>query len=76
MAGFRLGMTLLRRGGLFVAVGLPATSEGNIEINPFDPEGTDWYGEATMRRAERAYDAWNTLEVVSERYDRKVAGSH
>jgi propanol-preferring alcohol dehydrogenase len=36
MAGFRLGMQLLRPKGLFVAVGLPATSEGNIEINPFE----------------------------------------
>lgn len=35
MAGFRLGFDLLRKGGLFVAVALPATSEGNIEINPF-----------------------------------------
>jgi propanol-preferring alcohol dehydrogenase len=36
MAGFRLGLKLLRRKGLFVAVGLPATSEGNIELNPFE----------------------------------------
>ena len=36
MAGFDLGMKLLRRNGLFVAVGLPATSEGNIELNPFE----------------------------------------
>jgi alcohol dehydrogenase, propanol-preferring len=36
MAGFGLGLKLLRKGGLFVAVGLPATSEGNIEINPFE----------------------------------------
>jgi propanol-preferring alcohol dehydrogenase len=36
MAGFGLGMKLLRRKGLFVAVGLPATSEGNIELNPFE----------------------------------------
>jgi propanol-preferring alcohol dehydrogenase len=35
MAGFRLGFDVLRKGGLFVAVALPATSEGNIEINPF-----------------------------------------
>ena len=35
MAGFDLGLKLLRRGGLFVAVGLPATSEGNLELNPF-----------------------------------------
>jgi propanol-preferring alcohol dehydrogenase len=36
MAGFRLGLDLLRKGGLFVAVGLPPTSEGNLEINPFE----------------------------------------
>jgi propanol-preferring alcohol dehydrogenase len=35
MAGFRLGFDLLAPRGLFVAVGLPATSEGNIEFNPF-----------------------------------------
>ena len=35
MAGFNLGFNALRKGGLFVAVALPATSEGNIEINPF-----------------------------------------
>jgi len=36
MAGFRVGFQVLRRGGLFVAVGLPASSEGNIELNPFE----------------------------------------
>jgi propanol-preferring alcohol dehydrogenase len=35
MAGFDLGLAMLRRGGLFVAVGLPPTSEGNLQINPF-----------------------------------------
>ena len=35
MAGFDLGLKLLRRGGLFVAVGLPPTSDGNLELNPF-----------------------------------------
>jgi propanol-preferring alcohol dehydrogenase len=35
MAGFDLGLQLLRRKGLFVGVGLPASSEGNISINPF-----------------------------------------
>lgn len=32
--GFRLGLDLLRKGGLFVAVGIPPTSDGNIELNP------------------------------------------
>ena len=36
LAGFRLGLQLLRRSGLFVAVGLPATAEGNLELNPFE----------------------------------------
>ena len=36
MAGFQLGLQLLRRAGLFVGVGLPATSEGSIQINPFE----------------------------------------
>lgn len=35
LVGFDLGIQLLRRSGLFVAVGLPATAEGNLEINPF-----------------------------------------
>ena len=36
IAGFNLGLQMLRRGGLFVAVGLPATAEGNLELNPFE----------------------------------------
>ena len=36
MAGFRLGFDLLAPRGLFVGVGLPATSEGNLEFNPFE----------------------------------------
>ena len=36
MAGFNLGMQLLKPKGLFVAVALPATSEGNLQLNPFE----------------------------------------
>ncbi len=36
IAGFELGFRLLRPGGLFVAVGLPPTSDGNFSINPFE----------------------------------------
>jgi len=35
MAGFDLGFNVLRKGGLFVAVALPATNEGNFSVNPF-----------------------------------------
>jgi propanol-preferring alcohol dehydrogenase len=41
IAGFRLGLKVLRRAGLFVGVGLPATSEGSLELNPFELFMTD-----------------------------------
>jgi propanol-preferring alcohol dehydrogenase len=36
LAGFELGLKMLRRGGLFVAVGIPPTSEGDIRLNPME----------------------------------------
>jgi len=36
LAGFKTGLKMLRKGGLFVAVGLPPASDGNLEINPFE----------------------------------------
>jgi len=36
VAGFQLGIQMLRQQGLFVGVGLPPTSDGNFEINPFE----------------------------------------
>jgi propanol-preferring alcohol dehydrogenase len=36
LAGFELGMGLLKRGGIFIAVGLPPISEGSISVMPFD----------------------------------------
>ncbi|MGE0733115.1 MAG: zinc-binding dehydrogenase [Acidimicrobiia bacterium] len=41
LAGFRLGMDLLRRGGLFIAVGIPADDEGGIELSPWALFGKD-----------------------------------
>ena len=35
VAGYDLGLRLLRKGGLFVGVGLPPTSDGNFQIDPF-----------------------------------------
>jgi propanol-preferring alcohol dehydrogenase len=35
VAGFDLGLKLLRKGGLFVGVGLPPTSDGAFQIDPF-----------------------------------------
>jgi alcohol dehydrogenase, propanol-preferring len=35
LAGFELGLRLLRRGGLFVAVGIPPTSDGSLQLDMF-----------------------------------------
>lgn len=35
VAGFDLGLRLLRKAGLFVGVGLPPTSDGGFQIDPF-----------------------------------------
>ncbi len=41
----------------------------------YDVEGTDWYGEATLRAVELAYDQWLTVNTSANRYDKKIAGS-
>ena len=65
MAGFTLGFRLLRPKGLFVAVGLPPTSEGNIELNPF---------EFFMRDATLIYSAVGTVQDMRELVDMAAAG--
>lgn len=41
IAGFELGMGLLKRGGIFIGVGMPAISEGSISVMPLDMLGRD-----------------------------------
>ena len=41
-----------------------------------DVEGSYWYGEARMRRAEGPYDSWNSCNDAADRFDRKIAGAH
>ncbi|MEZ4330966.1 MAG: zinc-binding dehydrogenase [Myxococcota bacterium] len=65
MAGFRLGFQLLRKAGLFVAVGLPATREGNIELNPF---------EFFMKDPTVIYSAVGTVQDMRELVDLAAAG--
>ena len=64
-AGFDLGMRMLRRGGLFVAVGIPPTSDGNIEINPF----MFFHTGITM-----IYSAVGTVQDMRELVDLAAAG--
>jgi propanol-preferring alcohol dehydrogenase len=36
LAGFELGLKLLKRGGVFISVGMPAASEGSLSLSPLD----------------------------------------
>ena len=65
MSGFRLGFDLLGPHGLFVGVGLPPTSEGNIEFNPF---------ELFMKDATVIYSAVGTVQDMRELIDLAAAG--
>jgi propanol-preferring alcohol dehydrogenase len=65
MSGFRLGFDLLGPHGLLVLVGLPPTSEGNIEFNPF---------ELFMKDATVIYSAVGTVQDMRELVDLAAAG--
>jgi alcohol dehydrogenase, propanol-preferring len=65
MAGFDLGFRLLRPGGLFVAVGLPPSSEGNLSINPF---------QFFLKDATLIYSAVGTVQDMRELVALAAAG--
>jgi alcohol dehydrogenase, propanol-preferring len=65
MAGFRLGFDLLGPHGLLVLVGLPPTSEGNIEFNPF---------ELFMKDPTVIYSAVGTVQDMRELVELAAAG--
>ena len=65
LAGFHLGLKMLRRSGLFVAVGLPPTSDGNLELNPF---------EFFMRDPTLIYSAVGSVQDMRELIDLAAAG--
>ncbi len=65
IAGFQLGLQLLRRSGLFVAVGIPATSEGPLQINPFE----FFYKDPTL-----IYSAVGNVQDMRELVDMAASG--
>ncbi len=65
IAGFNLGFGLLRPGGLFVAVGLPPTSDGPFSINPF---------EFFVKDATLVYSAVGTVQDMRELVALAAAG--
>ena len=62
LAGFDLGMQLLRKAGLFVAIGLPATSEGKFELDPF---------QFFMKEPTIVYSAVGTVQDMRARRPRR-----
>lgn len=48
---------------------------GDCIVLYHDAEGTNWYGEALMKRAEVPYDSHNESEMAARRFDNKVAGA-
>lgn len=65
LTGFDLGLQMLRRGGLFVAVGIPATSEGNLQLNPW---------EFFRRDPTLIYSAVGTVQDMRELVDMAAEG--
>lgn len=41
-----------------------------------DVEGTDWYGEPTLKSLEKVYDEGEIINRSARKYDAKVAGTH
>ena len=65
IAGFQLGLQVLRRGGLFVAVGIPASSEGPLQLHPF---------EFFMKSPTVIYSAVGNVQDMRELVDLAAAG--
>jgi propanol-preferring alcohol dehydrogenase len=65
LAGFDLGLRMLRKGGLFVAVGIPASSEGPLRIDPW---------EFFRRDPTLIYSAVGTVQDMRELVDMAAEG--
>ena len=65
VAGFDLGLSLLRKGGLFVGVGLPPTSDGTFQIDPF---------RFFLQDPRIVFSAVGTVQDMRELIDLAVAG--
>jgi len=65
LAGFELGLQMLRRGGLFVAVGIPPSSDGNLQLQPWQL----FLNDPTI-----IYSAVGTVQEMRELIDLAAAG--
>lgn len=65
LSGFDLGLAMLRKAGLFVAVGIPAASEGPLRIDPW---------EFFQRDPTLIYSAVGTVQDMRELVDMAAEG--
>jgi len=65
LSGFELGLQMLRRGGLFVAVGIPPSIDGNLQLHPWQLFLTD----PTI-----IYSAVGTVQEMRELVDLAASG--
>jgi alcohol dehydrogenase, propanol-preferring len=65
LSGFELGLKMLKRGGLFVGVGIPPTSEGAIQLTPWD---------FFLKDPTLIYSAVGTVQDMRELVDLAAAG--
>jgi propanol-preferring alcohol dehydrogenase len=65
LSGFELGLQMLRRGGLFVAVGIPPSSDGDLKLQPWNLFVTD----PTI-----IYSAVGTVQEMRDLVDLAAAG--
>jgi propanol-preferring alcohol dehydrogenase len=65
VSGFELGLQMLRRGGLFVAVGIPPTSDGPLQLQPWD---------FFLKDPTIMYSAVGNVQEMRELVDLAVAG--
>jgi propanol-preferring alcohol dehydrogenase len=65
LAAFELGLHMLRRGGLFVAVGIPPSSEGRLELEPW---------QLMLADPTIIYSVVGTVEEMRELVDLAAAG--
>jgi propanol-preferring alcohol dehydrogenase len=65
LSGFKLGLDMLKRGGLWVGVGIPASSEGSLELNPW---------EFFLKGPTLTYSAVGTVQDMRELVDLAASG--
>ena len=65
LSGFELGLKMLKRGGLFVGVGIPPTDEGTIQLTPWD---------FFLKDPTLIYSAVGTVQDMRELVDLAAAG--